>query len=726
MSSDPFLPAIPDWGAMPAPALGDGRIDDDGALTVATAFGPMTVRGFAPGIVRLTIEAAAPLPDYAILVAEAEPGASRIAAGADGWTVAAGDAALTVARDSGRLALARDGAPVLASADDGHFARRYRLPALSRTDDGWVLAFALASDTAVYGLGEKWGPLNRRGQLVVSRNEDALGVNAEKSYKNTPFAWSPDGWGLFVHTPADVVHGVGYAPWSHRSYVLQVREPRLDLFLIAGRDGAAILARYTALTGRMQPLPEWSFGIWVSRAYYRTPAEMLEVARGLRAAQVPADVINLDGRAWQDTPTRFAFEWDPARFDDPAAVCAAVHDLGFRLCLWEYPLVSTANALFDELAGNGWLLVDADGRTAEYAFSSEPFGKVLTQLPVSGLVDFTHPDAFADWRDRHAALFAAGADVIKSDFGEQVEDRMRAANGDDGRRLHNVYALLYNRCVHEATVAARGTDDAMVFGRAGWAGSQRYPIQWGGDPQADWEGLAASIRGGLSWGMSGGACYATDIGGFYGGDPEPALQVRWTQAAVFASHMRFHGIGPREPHLIPGEAGDIVRAFCRLRYRLIPYLRGAVEDARRTGLPVMRAMALAFPDQPLAWPFDLQFLCGPDLLVMPVTSPDGRMRGYLPQGRWRDFRTGAAVDGGRLHEATVPLDTLPVFVRDGAVLALGPEVQHTGALAGRPRVDEVRLYGQPRFQPCAAGTDLRLEDGRPVGADGGRVVAFGA
>ena len=690
---------------MPAPQLGHGTISDS-VLTVPTAFGPMTVSGFAPDVIRLTIEADRALPDYGILVAEGSEKSGRAENSDTGWVVTCGEALLAVEQSSGRLTLRRDTEPVLLSANDRHFTGRHRLPAISRSGDSWVLSFALNSDTAVFGLGEKWGALNKRGQLVVSRNEDSLGVNAERSYKNTPFAWSPDGWGIFVHTPADVIHGVGYAPWSHRSYILNIHDQRLDLFLMVGRDGAAILDHYTQLTGRTPSLPEWSFGIWVSRAFYRTPDELMEVAQGLREAEIPADVITLDGRAWQDTPTRFAFEWDPTRFDDPAAFCAAVHALDFRLCVWEYPLVAKSHALFDVLGGKGWLLVDADGSVAEYNFSSEPFGAVLTQLPVSGLVDFSQPDALAYWRDRHNELFEAGVDVIKSDFGEQVTDDMHAHNGDDGRRYHNVHPLLYNRCVYEATVAAQGADDALVFARSGWAGSQRYPVQWGGDPQADWEGLAASIRGGLSWGMSGGACYATDIGGFYG-DPDPVLQVRWTQAATFASHMRFHGIGPREPHLIKGREGEIVRAFCRLRYRLIPYLRGALALAEQNGMPVMRAMGLAFPSEPLTWTFDHQFMCGPDILVVPVANAEGQISYYLPNGRWHDFWTGASIAGGRLISTKMSLDRIPVFVRDGAVLVLGPEVQHTGELNDSNRVDEVRSYGQSRFAPCVT-PDLQL------------------
>ena len=267
------------------------------------------------------------------------------------------------------------------------------------------------------------------------------------------------------------------------------------------------------------------------------------------------------------------------------------------------------------------LAAEGRGTGQPYRFDWDTsFGHVHA-ASASGLVDFTHPEAFADWRDRHQALFDLGVDVIKADFGEQVPDHVVGANGDAGRRLHNVYPLLYSACVFEATARARG--QGFVFARSGWSGSQRYPGHWGGDPQSDWEGLAASLRGALSWGLSGGACYATDIGGFYGPQPDAELFVRWTQAAVFASHIRFHGIGPREPWIFGDRVEAIVRDWLTLRYRLIPYLEGCLAEAERTGLPPMRAMPLAFPDQPESWAFDTQYLFGPDLLVAPILRPGG-------------------------------------------------------------------------------------------------------
>jgi alpha-D-xyloside xylohydrolase len=463
-----------------------------------------------------------------------------------------------------------------------------------------------------------------------------------------------------------------------------VDSPSLDLFLLDGADGAAQLRQYTALTGRAPVPPRWSLGVILSKAYYRDAEEILSVAREVRARGMPCETITFDGRAWQDTDTRFAFEWCPKRYPDPAPVIAELKSLGFRICVWEYPLISVRNPLFAELAGKGWLLKDRrNGQAYRYQWDPEPFGAVLTTLPESGLLDFTHPDAYAYWRDRHRALFEAGVDMIKADFGEQVDDFMVASDGSSGSELHNAYALLYNRCVYEAA-ERYAADGAFLFSRSAWPGSQRYPSQWGGDPQADWGGLAASLRGGLSWGLSGGPYYATDVGGFYGDRRDPELYVRWAQAAVYSAHMRLHGIGPREPWSYGPEAEAAVNSALRLRYRLIPYLERAMTQARETGLPVQRAMALACPGDRIARGFENQFFCGDDLLVAPCLQPGGEVEVYLPAGRWRRFPEGATIDGGRILRLELALDETAVFARDEARIPLGPDVIHTGDLPGGP------------------------------------------
>jgi alpha-D-xyloside xylohydrolase len=672
---------------------------------------PLTVCAQAPGILRLRIGAAT-LPDYGLLEIAEPEGTLRVEPAGEGWRIDCGELSLAISTAPLRIALTHAGRPVLASITDQHFRGRTRLPAFGVDEKAprrWCAAFALASETAVYGLGEKFGPLDKRGQLVRGRAEDALGVNTELAYKNIPFCWSPDGWGLLAHTPGLVRHGVGYPQWSHRTHVTEVEDETLDLFFFAG-DPAAILERYTALTGRPGLPPLWSYGMWLSRAYYKVPQDAIDAAQEVRRRGIPCDVITIDGRAAWEVRTRFAFEWDPVRYDDPKRILGELRAQDLRVCVWEYPFVSVHNPLFKTLEAKGWLMKKADG--SAYVFdwvkdpTDDPFGKVLTPLPPSGALDFTHPEAAQFWADSHDKLFDDGIDVIKTDFGEQIEDDMVAANGDSGRRLHNVYPLLYNRCVYGATKRyneAHGRGAPMVWGRDGFIGSQRYPMQWGGDPQSDWEGMAASIRGGLCYGLSGVPYHATDVGGFYGAEqPDAELYLRWTANAIFSSHFRYHGIGAREPWAFGEEAERVAKRLLEFRYRMIPYIAGAAEQAARTGLPLMRAMPLAFPQDRAARGFELQYLFGDALLVAPITRPGGTVEVWFPAGEaWHDLETGERIEGGQSRIVTRTLEQLPAWGREGHVLCLGREVRHTGEIDVAAPVAEVRVFGMPRHAPCA-------------------------
>jgi alpha-D-xyloside xylohydrolase len=689
-----FDAVVPRWGRIPALAA-TGPVRLEGAvLHVPTSSGDLRFTLHEHG---LRIRSADTVRDYGILCAEpsalpltlvsgeaapAEDGALRISArAADGAALE-----LRIGLAPLSFGLRRDGRPVQSSPSDAHFVRRFRLPPFARHAGRWLVSLELGPETPVYGLGEKSGRLDKRGQWLRSWNHDALGLNAEASYKNAPFAWSPEGWGVFVHTPAPVTHGVGYGPWSQRAYLIAAEDTALDLFVFTGSDGAAQLAEYTALTGRAPVPPPWSLGVILSKAYYRDADEILAAAREVRARGLPCEVITFDGRAWQDTDTRFAFEWCPKRYPDPKPVIDELKSMGFRLCVWEYPLVSVRHPLFAAMARKGWLLRDArTGEPYRYAWDPEPFGAVLTQLPESGVVDFTHPEAYAFWRDQHRDLFELGIDMIKADFGEQIEPFMLAHDGSQGAALHNIYALLYNRCVYEAAQKF-ARDGAFLFSRAGWSGSQRYPSQWGGDPQADWGGLAGNLRSGLSWGLTGAPFYATDVGGFYGDTRDPVLYVRWLQAAVFSAHLRLHGIGPREPWSYGAEAERIAREALALRYRLLPYLQRSVEQSAATGLPVQRPMVLACPDDRASWAFEDQFFFGEELLVAPCLRPDGRVAVYLPAGEWCRFPGRERLEGGRLHTFHLALDEMALFVRRGASLPLGAS---SGALRSIPATTEL-------------------------------------
>ncbi len=266
---------------------------------------------------------------------------------------------------------------------------------------------------------------------MVSWAEDSLGVNAEVSYKNAPFCWTPcgsqdscgtRGYGIFIHTTARVTHGAGYPQWSNWSYAALVEDEILDLFFIAGNRPADLIRRYTDITGRSDQVPLWALGNWISRAYYKTFAEAEQVARTIRQRRIPCDVFTLDGRAWLDTQTRFYFEWDASRYPQPEKFIAIMRELDLKLCLWEYPICSLEHPKFDQLDANGWFLKDKTGRTYVYEFDPAPFGQVLTPLPKSGLFDCSVPEAAKWWYDHHQKLHQLGVEVFKVEFGEQVPE----------------------------------------------------------------------------------------------------------------------------------------------------------------------------------------------------------------------------------------------------------------------------------------------------------------
>lgn len=701
-----------------------------GATAAGAAFATssgdlLDVECFGPGIFRLRVGPHA-RPDYGIVVARAK--GCAVAQRAPGvWIFTSEDTALEISGTPLSIRLLWKDQVVLRSITDEHLRGGTRLPTFGRLRQGglWSAAFALSTGEPVYGLGEKFGPLNKRGQLIHSQVQDAQGVNTGVSYKNTPFAWSPGAgrgaWGTFVHTPGMVTHGVGHPDWSHRSYAVMVEDEALDLFVFAAETPAAIIDLYTQLTGRPAGVPRWSLGLWVSRASYTTPDDAIGVAARLRERKIPCDVLALDARAAWDVMTRFDFTWDARRYPDPGVTLAKIKAHDLKVCICEYPYVSVDSPLFQELASQQYLLLTPQGDPYVLAWDapvgSGGFGDAATPLPESGIVDFSNPDAFAWWRDAHGPLFEDGVDVVESDLGEQVPDDAVAFNGDSGTRLHNVYPLLYNRCVFEATARFQQPHDGppIVWGRAAWAGSQRYPLGWGGDPQSDWEGLAASIRGGLAWGMSGNPYHSSDIGGFYGSSPpSPELYVRWLQVAVFFSHMRLNGIGEREPWAFGAEAEGIARKWLALRYRLIPYLEQVIARSMRTGMPVARAMPLAFPDSRLARDFETQFLCGDALLVAPILREGGEVDIALPPGAWYDLNTRARYAGSQVLRYAAKLDQFPVFGREGYALPLGRAVQHTGEINAEHPLEALWIFGRPAHV-LDGYRQVRIEEDRVAG-----------
>ncbi len=691
-------------GSLGATSTGASFATTTGDMLEVTAFGPDTFR------VRMGPNTR---PDYSLVTGRAR--ACITAEPARGvWTFTSGDATLELAAAPLRMRLSWQGTPVLASTTDAAPGGFTRLPSFGRGVRGgvWTAALALASGEAVYGLGEKFGPLDKRGQLIHSQVEDARSVNTGIADKNAPFAWSPGtgagAWGLYVHTPAMVTHGIGHPDWSHRSYALVVDDEALDLFFFAATAPADILDAYTTLTGRATPVPRWSLGLWVSRTCFATPDDAVAVAQRLRERRIPCDALVLDhASAWRDE-SRFEFAWDDERFADPRGTLAAIRKQDLHVCVAEHPYVAVESRLFGQLAQRGYLVKASDG--LPYVIAPDD-GTGARAFPPSGIVDFMHPEAYAWWRDAHRDLFADGVDALRTDGGEHLPDDAVCASGDWGRRAHNVYPLLYNRCAHDAAAKfQREAGDApMVWASAGWTGSQRFVVGGAPPAQADWEGLAAALRGGLSWGMSGNPYHGQDVGGFYAPtQPDGELFVRWLQAAVFGSHLRLHGRGEREPWVFGPDVEAVCRKWLAFRYRLIPYLEATIATALATGLPVMRAMPLAFPGNASLRGFDTQFMCGDALLVAPVLRAGGEVEIALPPGAWYDLNTRQRLAGRQVVRYRAKLDQFPVFAREGCALPLGRAVQHTGEIDPAAPLELLWVFGRPA-QPLAGYAQARID-----------------
>lgn len=693
-------------------------------------------------------------PDYGIVTGN--PVSCSSASTRDScWSFGSARAALEIAGPTLALRLAWQDRPVLTSATDERADGMLRLPALGRLRHGglWSAAFALASGERVYGLGEKFGPLDKRGQLVHSRVAQALGVNTGLSSRNAPFAWSPGAgsgaWGIFVHTPGMVTHAVGNPDWSHRSYAFMVEDEALDLFLFAADRPEGIIDLYTQVTGRPRAVPRWSLGVWVGRpesagSEAAGPDDAATLVAGMRERRLPCDVVSVGVAGAGSSGAGFDFTWDPLREPDPAAAFARIKAHQVRVCVREVPVVAAESPLYDQLAASECLLTGAGGEprtigARSTAGASAPgvadgtAEAARSEAPVEfGLLDFTVPEAHAWWRDAHRSWFEDGVDAFECGGGDEVPDDVCAANGDRGSRLHNVYPLLHQRCVFEASerFAPPGSVPPVLASQSGWAGAQRFPLGFSGDAQADWEGLAATIRGALAWSMSGVACHGLSVGAHHlARPPEPELFVRWLQAGVFASHLRLVAPRTHEPWHYGADVEAVARKWIALRYRLIPYLERVIAQAETTGLPVMRAMPLAFPDSALVRDFDTQFMCGDVLLVAPVVRPGGEVEIALPAGGWYDVNTRARYAGPRVLRYAAELDQFPVFGREGHPLPLGRAVQHTGEADATQPLEALWLFGTPRHGFEAPG-QARIEidsSGTPVvhTAAGIDVQAFG-
>jgi alpha-D-xyloside xylohydrolase len=520
----------------------------------------------------------------------------------------------------------------------------------------------LAVGECVYGLGERFTPWVKNGQVVENSNRDG-GTACEQAYKAVPFYLSSRGYGVLVNEAGPVSFEVASEKTTRVQFSREGES--LDYCVIAGPEPKAVLQRLTALTGRAPLPPAWSFGLWMTTSFTTQYDEATathfidEMAR----RELPLAVFHFDC-FWMREFQWCDFEWDRRGFPEPEAMLARLHAKGLKISLWINPYIAQRSPLFAVGAREGYFLKRPNGQVWQ------------TDLwqPGMAIVDFTNPAAVAWYQSHLRRLLAMGVDCFKTDFGERIPDTgVTYFDGADPVEMHNLYALKYNEVVYELLKEVRGEAEAVVFARSTYASGQRFPVHWGGDCWSNFESMAESLRGGLSLTSCGFAYWSHDIGGFEG-SPPPAVYKRWVQFGLLSSHSRLHGSsGYRVPWLVDEESCDVLRVFTRLKHRLMPYLYAKAVEASSTGVPMMRAMVVEHPQDPACATLDRQYQLGESLLVAPVFTDSGEVDFYLPEGTWTHLLNGEKKPGGRWHRETHDFMSLPLYVPPGSVLPWGAE-----------------------------------------------------
>jgi len=524
-------------------------------------------------------------------------------------------------------------------------------------------------DEEIFGLGERFDSVTRRGRAVDFRNKDAIGTTSPRTYVNTPFYISTKGYGLFLNSSAPAEWDIGCSDASTLGF--GVLDGQMDYFIIQGETPKAVISGYCTLTGFSGLPPLWSFGLWMSRNSYTSWDVVFDIARKIRENDIPCDVIHLD-TAWFAQDWNCDLKFSEERFPNPRENMEELRKDGFKISLWQYNFIPPRdnNEHYREAVECGYLAKNAEGKP--YTLSSELVGSWLDDV----IVDFSNPDARNWYATKIKALIQMGAGAIKTDFGEGIPDDAYYY-GIDGKHFHNLYSLIYNYTVAGATKEASGED--IVWARSGTAGSQRFPLHWGGDSQCTFEALAGTLRAALSIGMSGIPFFSHDIGGFIG-LPTDELYMRWAQLGLFSSHSRCHGAGDfthREPWMFGDEACAIFRDWAKLRYSLMPYIYSEAKKCTETGLPMMRALYLEYSDDRNTYNIDHEYMFGDSILVAPVLKPlsESTIREvYLPRGIWFDYFTREKIEStGQWIKREVTLSVMPIYIKEGTVLEYSAE-----------------------------------------------------
>ena len=594
---------------------------------------------------------------------------------------------------AGSLTVSIATGPLIVRVEDASSAQELRIEGTTG-----AVEFILGS-SPLLGFGEGGPQFDRRGSKDAMRNGQG-GYQLRTHGGRVPIQWliGTDGWALFIHQPLGTFDLSG----PRGRMTPSAAALPIDLFVVISKDPAVILREYARITGLPEMPPLWSFGYQQSHRTLAGPDEVLWVARTLREKKLPCDALIYLGTDF--TPSGWnthngEFTWNAHNFPDPNAAIAQLHDLHYKVVL--------------HTVIEGRYLT---GTVRDACPRPEPSGRTADgQWPDERGVGCYWP--------HHKGVFDLGIDGWWPDQGDGLDARSRLA------RI---------RMYWEGSQAWRPDERPYALHRNGYAGMARYgAFLWSGDVYSTWETLRTHVPIAINTGLSGIPYWGTDIGGFV---PTPEftgeLYVRWFQFGAFCPLFRAHGrtwhlrlpwgwntgeLGPNETstyrdagtppesELHNAQVEPICRKYLDLRSRLMPYLYSAVRETSLTGLPIIRALWLHYANDPQAIGRGDQYLWGRDMLVAPVTEKGAtRRKVYLPRGPWYDFWTNERIEGGAEVDRQVDLETIPLYVRGGAIVPLGPVRQYVEEPVGGPLT--VRIY------PGANGaTRVFEDDGRTFG-----------
>jgi len=539
--------------------------------------------------------------------------------------------------------------------------------------------FTSSSDEALFGLGQQQGS-------VMNRKNSSMKLLNSNMYIYIPVLVSNKGYGIFWDNPST---GNFSSTATATSYSSECGE-MVDYYFFYGPTIDQVIAGYRATTGTAPLFPKWAYGLFQSKDHYSSQTEVLNVVSGYRNAKIPVDVVVQDWNYW-DPYSWGSHVMDPSRYANPSTMLSTMHTSNVHgmISIWpeyqymakppsttdqdNYKGLSAINAL---LPNNGsdyhfYDTMNADARTLVY---QQIYDKLLGKYGWDGI-----------WADN----------TEPQDYPSGAIPNMRSVTTTLGKgAFHiNAYPLQHAKALYDGwRKVGPNTKRVYVLTRSAWAGSQRYAAsEWSGDINADAATYAKQIPAGLNYALAGMPYWTTDIGGYFG-TPTEEVFTRWFQFGAFCSQFRIHGQATKELYgsqwSATGKANLL--AMDTLHYRLMPYLYSLAWRVTSEGYTIMRHLIFDYQKDSNVFNIKDQFMFGPALLINPVTTAGATSRSvYLPAGTWYDFWTGATKDGGSSTTVTAPLSQIPIFVRGGSIVPMGPKIQYA-----MESVDplEIRIY----------------------------------